>query len=145
MTPGSWCRITTAACGTQCGFVGVLMHRQAGNRASCPNRGITTSRRSVTPSRSHAIEETSLQQAAITTAIGAGTAFALLTSLLIILLIMGFVAMRIQRRQAEQSVKAELALASADALRGARAMAAVVAVGVLKSRREVGGDEEAVS
>ena len=58
---------------------------------------------------------------------------------------MGFVAMRIQRRQAEQSVKAELALASADALRGARAMAAVVAVGVLKSRREVGGDEEAVS
>jgi Na+-transporting methylmalonyl-CoA/oxaloacetate decarboxylase gamma subunit len=90
---------------------------------------------------SHAIEETSLQQAAITTAIGAGTAFALLTALLIILLIMGFVAVRIQRRQAEQSAKAELALVSADALRGARATAAVVAVGVLMSRSELGGRE----
>jgi hypothetical protein len=61
---------------------------------------------------------------------------------------MGFVAVRLQRRQAEQSVKAELALASADALRGAKAMAAVVAVGVLLSGREAGdnkGDEGAVS
>jgi Na+-transporting methylmalonyl-CoA/oxaloacetate decarboxylase gamma subunit len=124
------------------------MHRQTGKGASCPNRGITTSRRSATPSRSHAIEETSLQQAAITTAIGAGTAFALLTSLLIILLIMGFVAVRIQRRQADQSVKAELALAAADKLRNSRATAAVVAVSVLISGRESGenkGDEGAVS
>jgi uncharacterized membrane protein len=133
--------------------VGGLTHRQTGNRAGSPNRGITTSRRSVTPSRSHAIEETSLQQAAITTAIGAGTAFALLTSLLIILLIMGFVAGRIQRRQADKSARAELALVAADALRISRATAAVVAVGVLTSRGEirselgsrVAGDEGAVS
>jgi Na+-transporting methylmalonyl-CoA/oxaloacetate decarboxylase gamma subunit len=91
---------------------------------------------------SHAIEETSLQEAAITTAIGAGTAFALLTALLIILLVMGFVTKRILRRQAEQ---AKLALAAADSLRDRRAMAAVVAVGVLTSGSEMVGDEEAVS
>ena len=91
---------------------------------------------------SHAIEETSLQEAAITTAIGAGTAFALLTALLIILLVMGFVTKRILRRQAEQ---AKLALAAAASLRDRRAMAAVVAVGVLTSGSEMVGDEEAVS
>ena len=94
---------------------------------------------------SHAIEETSLQEAAITTAIGAGTAFALLTALLIILLVMGFVAKRIMRRQAERAEQAELALAAADALRDSRALAAVVAVGVLTSGAETVGDEEALS
>jgi Na+-transporting methylmalonyl-CoA/oxaloacetate decarboxylase gamma subunit len=84
---------------------------------------------------SHAIEETSLQEAAITTAIGAGTAFALLTVLLIILIVMGFVAKRILRRQAE------LALAAADSLGHRRAMAAVIAVGVLTSGSEAAGDE----
>ncbi len=94
---------------------------------------------------SHAIEETSLQEAAITTAIGAGTAFALLTALLIILLVMGFVAKRILRRQAERAEQAELALAAADSLRDRQAMAAVVAIGVLTSGSEIVGDEEALS
>ena len=93
----------------------------------------------------HAIEETSLQEAAITTAIGAGTAFALLTALLIILLVMGFVAKRIMRRQAERAEQAELALAAPDALGDRRAMAAVVAVGVLTSGSQIVGDEEALS
>lgn len=82
----------------------------------------------ISPGR-HAIEGTSLQDAAVTTAIGAGTAFALLTTLLIVLLIMGFIAAYVKRRQADRAVRGELALRD-------RATAAVVAVGVLKSGRE---------
>jgi hypothetical protein len=66
---------------------------------------------------------------------------------------MGFVAGRIQRRRADKSARAELALVAADALRISRATAAVVAVGVFTSRGEirselesrVAGDERAVS
>ena len=86
--------------------------------------------------RGHAIETTSLAKAAIITAIGAGTAFALLVALLIILVVMGRVAMIMQRRQDERGARQERAELVEGRLRRSRATAAVVAVGVLMSGRE---------
>lgn len=85
--------------------------------------------------RRHAIEETSLEQAVTTTAIGAGTAFALLAALLVILTILGPTVAYLRSWRAER-------VARKGRLRRRRATAAVVAVGVLKARQEAGGRGE---
>ena len=85
--------------------------------------------------RRHAIEETSLEQAVTTTAIGAGTAFALLAALLVILTILGPTVAYLRGWRAERALRK-------GRLRRQRATAAVVAVGVLKARREASGHGE---
>ena len=79
--------------------------------------------------RRHAIEETSLEQAVTTTAIGAGTAFALLVALLVILTILGPAVAYLSGWRAERAARK-------GRLRCRRATAAVIAVGVLRARRE---------
>ena len=85
--------------------------------------------------RRHAIEETSLEQAVTTTAIGAGTAFALLAALLVILTILGPTVAYLRGCL-------EARAASKGRMRRHRATAAVIAVGVLKARREAAGRGE---
>ncbi len=85
--------------------------------------------------RRRAIEETSLEQAVTTTAIGAGTAFALLAALLVILTILGPAAAYVRSWSAERAARK-------GRLRRQRATAAVIAVGVLKARREAAGRGE---
>lgn len=81
----------------------------------------------ITPRR-YAIEQTSVEQAVTITAIGAGTAFALLTGLLLLLVMSGPAVSYLRNRAQVRAERRRRELND-------RATAAVVAVGVLRSIR----------
>lgn len=83
-----------------------------------------------------------LDQAATTTAIGAGTAFALLLGLLIILVVMGLVTRYLERRQADRVVSGDSHNKAEEDRKRSRATAATVAVAVLKSDRSLATGRE---